>query len=129
MADGDRRTSDRLVPYVMFTDPPLARRSVGRRGQRRGVLVRAARLPMNRVLRTEATDEKEGFMKAAVGASDDRILGFTMIGSELGEVLAAVQTAMMAGLPYTKLRDAGFSHLTMAEGLGSLFATVPGRAA
>ena len=38
-------------------------------------------------------------MKAVVGASDDRILGFTMIGSEAGEVLAAIQTAMMAGLP------------------------------
>jgi pyruvate/2-oxoglutarate dehydrogenase complex dihydrolipoamide dehydrogenase (E3) component len=33
-------------------------------------------------LRTEATDEKQGFMKAAVSARDDRILGFTMIGAE-----------------------------------------------
>ena len=32
---------------------------------------------------------------------------------------------MMAELPYTKLRDAVFSHLTMAEGLGPLFATIP----
>ena len=66
-------------------------------------------------------------MKAVVSASDDRILGFTMIGSEAGEVLAAVQTAMMAELPYTKLRDAVISHLTMAEGLGFLFANVPAR--
>jgi hypothetical protein len=39
---------------------------------------------MSQVLRTEATDEKEGFMKAIVGAGDDRILGFTMTGSEPG---------------------------------------------
>ena len=39
-------------------------------------------------------------MKALVGASDDRILGFTMIGAEAGEVMAAVQTAMLANLPY-----------------------------
>ena len=51
---------------------------------------------MGRVLRTEATDETQGFMKVLVGA-DDRILGFTMIGSEAGEVMAAVQTAMLAG--------------------------------
>ena len=82
---------------------------------------------MSQVLRTEATDEKAGFIKVVVSASDDRILGFTMIGSEAGEVLAVIQTAMMAELPYTRLRDAVFSHLTMAEGLGFLFATVPER--
>ena len=61
---------------------------------------------MSAVLRTEATDETQGFMKVLVGGSDDRILGFTMIGSEAGEVMAAVQTAMLANLPYWRLRDA-----------------------
>jgi pyruvate/2-oxoglutarate dehydrogenase complex dihydrolipoamide dehydrogenase (E3) component len=56
------------------------------------------RLPMSAMLRTEATDETQGFMKVLVGGSDDRILGFTMIGSEAGEVPAAVQTAMLANL-------------------------------
>jgi pyruvate/2-oxoglutarate dehydrogenase complex dihydrolipoamide dehydrogenase (E3) component len=82
---------------------------------------------MSRVLRTEATDETTGFMKVLVSADDDRILGFTMIGSEAGEVMAAVQTAMLAELPYTKLRDAVFAHLTVAEGLGPLLANVPPR--
>jgi pyruvate/2-oxoglutarate dehydrogenase complex dihydrolipoamide dehydrogenase (E3) component len=130
MAGGDRRTDDRQVPYVMFTDPPLAHVGLSEaEAQRQGVPVRVGRLPMRQVLRTEATDEKTGFMKVVVSASDDRILGFTMIGSEAGEVLATVQTAMMAKLPYTSLRDAVFSHLTMAEGLGFLFATVPERSA
>jgi hypothetical protein len=44
-------------------------------------------------------------------------------------VLAAMQTAMIAGLPYQKLRDAVISHLTVAEGLGPLLARVPERAA
>jgi pyruvate/2-oxoglutarate dehydrogenase complex dihydrolipoamide dehydrogenase (E3) component len=79
---------------------------------------------MANVLRTEATDETEGFMKVLVG-QDDRIVGFAMIGSEAGEVLAAIQTAMLAGLPYQKLRDAVIVHLTIAEGLGFLFANVP----
>jgi pyruvate/2-oxoglutarate dehydrogenase complex dihydrolipoamide dehydrogenase (E3) component len=128
MAGGNRRTDDRQVPYVMFTDPPLGRVGLSEGdAQRQGVPVRVGRLPMGQVLRTEATDEKTGFMKAVVSASDDRILGFTMIGSEAGEVLAVVQTAMTAELPYTKLRDSVFSHLTMAEGLGFLFATVPER--
>jgi pyruvate/2-oxoglutarate dehydrogenase complex dihydrolipoamide dehydrogenase (E3) component len=126
MEGANRRTSDRLIPHVMFTDPPLARVGLSEtEAQRQGIAVRVAKLPMHRVLRTEATDETEGFMKVLVGAKDDRILGFTMIGSEAGEVMAAIQTAMLAELPYTKLRDAVIAHLTVAEGLGPLFESVP----
>jgi pyruvate/2-oxoglutarate dehydrogenase complex dihydrolipoamide dehydrogenase (E3) component len=128
MAGGTRTTKDRPVPYVVFTDPSLARVGLSEvEAQQQSLPVRIARLPMSNVLRTEATDEKQGFMKAIVSASDDRILGFVMIGSEAGEVLAVVQTAMMAELPYTRLRDTVFSHLTMAEGLGFLFSNVPPR--
>jgi pyruvate/2-oxoglutarate dehydrogenase complex dihydrolipoamide dehydrogenase (E3) component len=81
MAGGSRTTKDRQVPYVMFTDPPLGRVGLSEAGARRqGVPVRVGRFPMSRVLRTEATDEKQGFMKAIVSANDDRILGFAMIG-------------------------------------------------
>jgi pyruvate/2-oxoglutarate dehydrogenase complex dihydrolipoamide dehydrogenase (E3) component len=129
MAGGNRRTDDRLVPYVMFTDPPLARVGLSEsEAQRKGLAVRVARLPMGNVLRTKATEEAQGFMKAVVAADDDRILGFTMIGSEAGEVVAVIQTAMLAGLPHTKLRDAVIAHLTIAEGLGPLFGNVPPRA-
>jgi hypothetical protein len=60
-----------------------------------------------------------------IDARSDRIVGFTMLGSGAGEVTAAVQTAMLAGLPYTGLRDAILIHPTMAEGLGFLLAGVP----
>jgi len=48
-----------------------------------------------------------------------------MIGPEAGEVVAAVQTAMLAALPYTGLRDAILAHPTMAEGLEALMQNVP----
>ena len=100
---GGNRTRDRLVPYCMFTDPPLARVGLSESEARaQGVPARIARLPMSAVLRTEATDEKQGFMKILIG-SDDQIHGFTMIGSEAGEVMAVVQTAMLAKLPYPRL--------------------------
>jgi len=130
LAGGKRSTRDRLVPYCMFTDPPLAHVGLSERGaQHDGVAALVAKLPMSAVLRTEATDETQGFMKALVGGDDDRILGFTMIGAEAGEVMAAVQTAMLANLPYQKLRDAILTHPTMAEGLGPLFENVPPRSA
>ena len=126
MAGGSRRTDDRLIPHVMFTDPPLARVGLSEgEARRRDIPVRVAKLPMGKVLRTAATDETAGFMKVLVGVEDDRILGFAMIGSEAGEVMAVIQTAMLAALPYPKLRDAVIAHLTVAEGLGSLFESVP----
>lgn len=126
MAGGSRRTDDRLVPHVMFTDPPLARVGLSEEEARhQAIAVRVVTLPMRKVLRTFATDEAEGFLKVLVGEKDDRILGFTMIGSEAGEVMAVVQTAMLAEFPYTKLRDAVFAHLTVAEGLGALLEGVP----
>ena len=128
LAGGNRSTRDRLVAYCMFTDPPLARVGLSEsEARRQGVTARVARLPMSAVLRTETTDETQGFMKALVGGSDDCILGFTMIGAEAGEVMAAVQTAMLADLPYSRLRDAILAHPTMAEGLGLLFSNVPPR--
>jgi len=80
---------------------------------------------MTGVLRAHATGEMRGFMKVLVEAQGDRILGFAMLGAEAGEVMAAVQTAMLGGLPYTLVRDAILTHPTMAEGLNELFAAVP----
>ena len=127
LAGGKRSTRDRLVPYCVFTDPPLARVGLSEgEAQRQGITARIAKLPMTAVRRTATTDETQGFMKALI-SGDDRILGFTMIGAEAGEVMAAVQTAMLADLPYPRLRDAVIAHPTMAEGLGSLFENVPPR--
>jgi pyruvate/2-oxoglutarate dehydrogenase complex dihydrolipoamide dehydrogenase (E3) component len=114
----------------MFTDPQLAHVGLSERdAQRDGIPVRIAKLPTSAVLRTEATDETRGFMKAIVARDEDRILGFTMIGAEAGEVTAAVQIAILAKLAYQTLRDAILTHPTMAEGLGSLFENIPPRSA
>jgi pyruvate/2-oxoglutarate dehydrogenase complex dihydrolipoamide dehydrogenase (E3) component len=128
LAGGNRSTSDRLVPYCMFTDPPLGRVGLNEREARRqGIPVRVATLPIIAVLRSRTISETRGFMKALVEANGDRILGIAMLGAEAGEVIAVVQTAMLTGAPYTVLRDAILAHPTMAEGLGPLFANLPAR--
>jgi pyruvate/2-oxoglutarate dehydrogenase complex dihydrolipoamide dehydrogenase (E3) component len=125
LAGGNRTTRDRLIPFCLFTDPPLARVGLSEvEARRRGVAVRVAKLAMGAVLRTRTTGETRGFMKALLDVRTDRILGFTMFGPEAGEVMAVVQTAMLAGLPYTGLRDAILAHPTMAEGLNALFSEV-----
>jgi len=60
-------------------------------------------------------------MKALVEADGERILGFAMIGADAGEVMAVVQTAMLAGMPYTGLRDAVIAHPTMQKASTSSF--------
>jgi pyruvate/2-oxoglutarate dehydrogenase complex dihydrolipoamide dehydrogenase (E3) component len=129
LAGGKRSTRGRLVPYCLFTDPQLAHVGLSEGDARqRGIAVRVAKLPMSAVLRTRTIGETAGFMKVLVEAAGDRVLGFTMIGPEAGEVMAVVQTAMLGGQPYTVLRDAMLAHPTMAEGLNALFAAVPAAA-
>lgn len=124
---GNRSTTGRMAPYCMFIDPPLARVGMNENEARaNGVTVRVVKLPMKAVLRTRTTSDPGGFMKALVDGND-QILGFAMIGSEAGEVMAVVQTAMSANLPYTALRDAILTHPTMAEGLNALFGNVPAK--
>jgi pyruvate/2-oxoglutarate dehydrogenase complex dihydrolipoamide dehydrogenase (E3) component len=113
-----------MMPYCMFTDPPLARVGLSEEeASRNGLKVRIARIPTASVLRSRTVSETRGFLKAVIG-EDDRILGFTMIGPEAGEVMGVVQMAMMAGLPYTTLANAVIAHPTMAEGLNVLFGSV-----
>jgi len=111
--------SARRLSARMITTAKLATRTAHL------LLVRVAKLPMTAVLRTHTTGETTGSMKVLVEAAGDRILGFTMLGAEAGEVMAAVQTAILGRLPYTLFRDAILTHPTMAEGLNALFATVP----
>ncbi len=123
---GKRVTTGRQVPFCLFTDPELARIGLTESEARaRGIPYRLAKIPMAAVLRTRTLSETRGFMKALVDTKSDHILGFTALGFEAGELLGAVQVAMLGGLPYTVLRDAIFTHPTMHEGLISLFSAVP----
>ncbi len=123
---GSRTTRDRLIPFCMFTDPELARVGLNEsEAKRRGIAYRLAKMPMAAVLRAVTLGETRGFVKMLIDAQSDRILGFTALGVEGSEMMAAVQTAMVGGLPYTVLRDAIFTHPTTAEGLVFLLAIVP----
>jgi pyruvate/2-oxoglutarate dehydrogenase complex dihydrolipoamide dehydrogenase (E3) component/pimeloyl-ACP methyl ester carboxylesterase len=125
LAGGNRSTRGRLMPSCLFTDPQVAQIGLTEMSAKRlGVAVEVARVPMSSVLRTQTTGETEGFMKALIAPGDGRIIGFTMVGAEAGEVMAVVQIAMQGGLPCTALRDSILAHPTMAEGLNVLFSSV-----
>ena len=123
LIDGtSRSTSDRIVPYTVFTDPQLGRVGISEREARdRGLSIRIARMPMARVARALETDETRGVMKVIVDADDGQILGAAILGLDGGEVMSMVQIAMMGKLPYTALRDAVFAHPNLSESLNNLF--------
>ncbi|MGV8059810.1 MAG: dihydrolipoyl dehydrogenase family protein [Smithellaceae bacterium] len=126
LAGGNKTTTDRLIPFCMFTDPELARVGMNEvEAKQEGVSYRLFRIPITAVLRTRTLSETRGFMKALIRNENDQLLGFTMLGSSAGEVIAVAQTAMLTGMPYTGLRDAIFTHPTMTEGLNVLFASRP----
>lgn len=126
LAGGNRVTTGRQVPSCMFTDPELARIGLSEtEAKLGGIPYRLAKIPMAADLRTRTLSETRGFMKALIDTSSDRILGFTIFGVDGGEIMGAVQIAMLAGLPYTGLRDAVLTHPTLLEGLVVLFSAVP----
>ena len=126
LTGGNRVTTGRQVPYCMFTDPELARVGLSEteaRAQR--IPYRLFKVPMESNLRARTLSETRGFLKALVETDSDRILGFTAFGVGAGEIMAAVQVAIIAGLPYTALRDAVLTHPTLVEGLIPLFTSLP----
>ena len=115
-------TVGRQVPYTLFIDPQLGRIGITEaeaREQKRNI--RVAKLPMTSVARALEVDETRGFMKAIVDADTNQILGAAILGIEGGEVMAAVEIAIVGKLPYTALRDGTFAHPTLAESLNNLF--------
>jgi pyruvate/2-oxoglutarate dehydrogenase complex dihydrolipoamide dehydrogenase (E3) component len=125
LAGRNRDTTGRQVPFCLFTDPEFARVGLSEsEAKQQGVSYRLAKIPMSSVLRTRTLSETKGFLKALISTESERILGFTGFGTGAGEIMAPVQVAMAAGLPYTALRDMVLTHPTLAEGLGALFSSV-----
>jgi pyruvate/2-oxoglutarate dehydrogenase complex dihydrolipoamide dehydrogenase (E3) component len=126
LAGGNHVTTGRQIPYTLFTDPELARIGLNEKeAKARGISYRLFKIPLEQVLRARTLSEMRGFLKALVEVNGDRILGFTAFAVDAGEIMASVQTAMMAGLPYTALRDAIWAHPTLVEGLSPLFSSAP----
>ncbi|MFA6916125.1 MAG: mercuric reductase [Parachlamydiales bacterium] len=122
---GRRVTTGRIVPFCMFTDPEFARVGLSEtEAKAKGIPYRLVKIPMSSVLRTRTLSETHGFMKALIDTETDRILGLTVLGEGGGEIIATVQVAMIAGLPFTALRDAIFTHPTLQEGLVTLFSSI-----
>jgi pyruvate/2-oxoglutarate dehydrogenase complex dihydrolipoamide dehydrogenase (E3) component len=116
---------NRLVPYCIFTDPQLG--GVGmteKEARAKGFKLKIGRCPMTYVARAIERGETAGLMKVVVDASNNRILGASILASEGGELVQILGTMMLANQPYTLLKGAVYIHPTLAEGFFSLMEDV-----
>lgn len=119
---GKAGVSGRILPYVVFIDPQLGRIGMNEKQVKdQGYDYRVAKIPMSWVARAIETDETKGLMKAIVDHKTKQILGAAILGIEGGELMSAIQIAMLGRLPYTALRDGMFAHPTLSESFNTLF--------
>ena len=119
-----RSIKERQVPYVVFTDPQLGRIGLSEgEAREQGLKFRVAKIDVDQTARGLENGQSRGFLKALVG-EDDQILGGAFLVFEGGEVMAALQMAMLGRVPYTALRDGIFAHPTQVESLNNLFLTL-----
>jgi pyruvate/2-oxoglutarate dehydrogenase complex dihydrolipoamide dehydrogenase (E3) component len=112
----DRKISDRLTAYALFTDPPLGRVGLGEaEAKAAGHHLRVGRRPMTSVGRAVEKDETLGFMKIVIDAETDAILGAAILGTGGDEAIHAVLDSMAAGTSATALARTMHIHPTVSE--------------
>ena len=122
--DGDeRRVTDRITAYALYTDPPLGRAGMTEAEVRKsGRNAFIAKRAMTRVGRAVEKGETEGFMKILVDGETKKIVGASLLGIECDEVIHSILDVMYAKAPYTVIQRAMHIHPTVSELIPTMLA-------
>ena len=117
LLDNDqRRVSDRIMAYALYTDPPLGRAGMTEAEVRKsGKPALISTMAMKDVMRAYERGETRGFMKILVDRNSEQILGASFLGLEGDEVIHCVLDIMYAKAPYTVIQRAMHIHPTVSE--------------
>jgi pyruvate/2-oxoglutarate dehydrogenase complex dihydrolipoamide dehydrogenase (E3) component len=116
-----RKVSDRITAYALYTDPPLGRAGLTDAEIRKaGRPALTAKMAMEDVSRAVEKGETEGFMKITVDRATKQILGAAILGTGGDEAIHAVLDLIYAKAPYGVLQHAVHIHPTVSELLPSL---------
>ncbi len=122
LAQQNRTTTDRLVPYCLFTDPQVGRIGLSEKEARQqGRYIKVAKLPMSSVARAIETGDTRGLLKAVVDGETNQIIGVAVVGQEGGEIMTVLQMAMVGKIDYKIMQEMVFAHPLYAESLNNLF--------
>lgn len=106
------------VPAVVFTDPEIATAGLQEHeAKAQGYDVKVGKVPFAAIGRALTTGETDGFLKTIIDASDDRVLGITIVGPNASDLIseAALAVEMQA-----EALDVGLTihpHPTLGEGM------------
>ena len=123
---GDKsRTTQRIVPYGVFTDPELGRVGMTETEARNaGHQVKIGRFELRKNGKAVEVGETAGFIKVVVDGKTDRLLGAAVLGAEAAELVHVYIDLMNADAPYRVIRDAVYIHPTLAEAVQSAVAAI-----
>jgi pyruvate/2-oxoglutarate dehydrogenase complex dihydrolipoamide dehydrogenase (E3) component len=120
MIGNGKRTTDRVVPYAMFTDPELGRVGLTEKQAReQGRKIRVTRFEMKSNGKATEIGETEGFIKVVIDQDTGKILGAAVLAAEGGELVHMYIDIMNADAPASVIRDAVHIHPTLAEAIQS----------
>lgn len=116
LEDDPRRTSDRILCYGLYIDPPMGRVGMTEaqvRQSGRSALI-GKRLMAN-IGRAVEKGETRGFMKILVDAGSKEILGAAILGVGGDEAIHSILDIMYTKSPYTVIQRAMHIHPTVSE--------------
>jgi pyruvate/2-oxoglutarate dehydrogenase complex dihydrolipoamide dehydrogenase (E3) component len=116
LSAANRKVSDRIPIYGLFTDPPLGRLGTSEAEARRaGRQILIGKMPMTDIARAREKGETQGFMKVLVDANSHEILGAAILGVGGDEAVHSLVDAMYGHLPYTVVQHGVRIHPTVSE--------------
>jgi pyruvate/2-oxoglutarate dehydrogenase complex dihydrolipoamide dehydrogenase (E3) component len=125
LAGDGARTTERIVPWAIFTDPELGRVGMTEAQARADERpIKVARFAMQRSGKAAELGEAEGFIKVIADAATRRLLGAAVLAVDGAELVHAYVDLMNAGAPYTVLRDSVQAHPTLSEAVQSAVAAL-----
>lgn len=115
-AGKDRKVSDRILTYGLFTDPPLGRAGMTRKeALSKGIRLLEAKRDMSRISRAKEKGETNGFMSALIDADTKKIVGACILGVGGDEIISSILNIMYTGATYEVIRDSVQPHPTVSE--------------
>jgi pyruvate/2-oxoglutarate dehydrogenase complex dihydrolipoamide dehydrogenase (E3) component len=129
LAGKERTRRDRVLGYAVYTEPQVGRAGMTlEEAQRDGLTARAVTLPITEIARAIEWGQEYGFFRLVVDERDDRILGATLVGYEVAEIVHVFIGMMEAGATWRTLEQMVGIHPTYGEGLPSLARLLTGAA-
>jgi len=118
----------RVIPNCVFTHPEVASCGLTEgRAATEGIEVEVAHVRFNGNSKAVVEDEADGFVRLVTEPGSGVVLGASMVGPKVTELIHEVALAVSAGLPLTAVAGTIHAHPTLSEAVGEAALSGVGR--